>query len=473
MQVRSNNRHSYPKDVGLHRLPKRTEPMAYSCDTKAVLELIDYTPKTHFVIKSMSCSSDYKVYSARTVKAAIKKGIVDLDGWFFVNDVRKVDEPYYDHRGFLRHRSVTTSCKTDGNVVFDFDDVPGADTPLDMLKIIIDRGLPIPVFIVKTSRRSYHVLYKAKRGTWTTQKKLEYGFKFIGEKVPDTITTESINRLYAAGVDYNYLLQDTDMCKMRIPGSCRVSMTGLFICEYLYIPEGDVPADKISLSLNEANPLERPKKGSKVDLVNKNDKFYSLHYDNVSSLLAPHVPKKHLSKIAKHLTSHLGFLFKDKCQLSQTEIAKVTGASQPTISRIIRTLVKTGVLSVMMGGYYHYGKESRGTPKTYGAGPALKKVLKMVDEKVVRKQLAVPYEAGEANTSMLRDIGLMYKCGFTNEDIVRVCDQKMRSRGDRRKSRREIDRAVRRWDERNEGLITRPSKPIVDPNSILIIVGSE
>lgn len=471
MQIASNQSYTRFRVAGFHNLPKREEPTPARCDVQTFLGFLENVTGNFLVIRSLSSSQGYGTYSVRTAKAAIKKGYHDIDGWAYVNAVHKIKKTYYDKKGILRFTSETVSSKIDGNVVFDFDDVPNAETERDMLKLITDKGLPPPILIVKTSHRSFHVLYLGSYGTWTTQKKLEYAFKFIGKDVPEVITPSDISKLKAAGIDYNYLLQNTDMCKIRIPGSVRLSMSGVFICTYLYVPEGYTDVNKLVLGDVNTASISRPNKQRKV--AKKTDKFYSSHMDSITSLLAPHLPKKHLTKFAQHLTTHLGFLFRDKCQLSQIEISKVIGASQPTVSRIIRTLVKAGVLSVMLGGYYHYKKNGTGRPKTYGAGPALKKVLKMVDEKMVRRQLAMPYEAGKTNSSMLKDIGIMYKCGFTDEDIVRICDQKMRARGGNRKSRREIYRAVVRWGERQEGVMTRPSKPIIDPGSILVIAGAE
>lgn len=463
---------SAPKGVGLHNLPKRDAPTECSGDIVLILAYLIAYPIAKYVCKSASCSSNYSIYSVKTIIAAIKKGYLDIIGWVYVNDIVFQTVRTLSSNGGYRYRQELVDMKTRGGVVFDFDNVEGISTIDEMQNLLISKGLPPAPYIVHTSIHSFHVYYKAAYGFWTQKRKFDYAFKFIGEETPAQIGITEIRKLANAGMDYNYLIQDTGMSKIRIPGTINTTMDGYFVTNAKYFKEYDtICVDHVVLSSTITTELIKPQDIKITEKSTKNEDFYTWYSAKVETLVAPFLLKKNLKKFSDHLTRRLGLLSKGTCQLSQTEIANAIGVTQPSVSRILKNLIKARILIVMDDGKYHFGAGVVGKARTYGAGEELEKIFKSVNEKEVRKELSEPYQQGAANEAMLKDIRIMYKIGFKNDDIVRVCSRKMAARGRRRKSDRSIRRAVERWDNKSDRRSQRPNEPLIDPNSILLIVG--
>lgn len=462
----------------LARLPKRDVPTPNGGDVAVMLATLDAHPDKKFVVGSLS-SSFMGTYSAKTVRRAILNGYHDIYGWMHINQLYEEQVVTKDKRtGRLSYDKVLCDSMTTGNVSFDFDKVPGVNSIEMMYNLLKSKGLPLPSYITPTEDSNFHVLYTARYGYWTKERKTAYAFDFIGKKYKGEVSPTDIMLMKSAGLDYNYLTQDTAMCKIAFPGSVKPRTFGRkhFLCVGTYYPENDhLRAEQLKY-LGE-NPVEieipeKPKKEKK--LKPKNHKFYNEHLVKVQEIIAPYIPKKCAKKIALYLTQRLGFLCKDDCKISQIKLSEIVGVTQPTISRHLRALVKAGVIETRNKGYYRFTATPGeiGQPKTYGAGPALRSLLKVTDEKIIRRVLSEPYREGEANAAFLKDIGVMYKCGFPDDDIVRICSLKMEDRGANKKTDKEIRRAVERWDSRPDRVMRRPKKPLVDPDSILLIVGS-
>ena len=465
---------SASKGMGLHNLPKRDAPTECSGDVELMLAHLVEHPNAKYTCMSASCSLKYSIYSAKTLTTSFKKGYYDITGWVYVNDVVFVTIRTLSSNGVYRYKQELVDLKTRGGVVFDFDKVEGISTIDEMQNALISKGLPPAPYIVLTSPNSFHVWYRGVYGFWTQKRKFDYAFKFIGEETPDQIGITEIRRLSHAGIDYNYLVQDTGMSKIRIPGSINMTMSGPFVTQAKYFKEYDtISVDHVVLSsTTEAFPDDHQDEVV-VEKSNKNYDFYAWYANKVEELVSPFLLKKNLKKFSDHLTRRLGLLSKGTCQLSQTEIANAIGVTQPSVSRILKNLIKAKILIVMDDGKYHFGAGTVGKARTYGAGEELEKIFKSVNEKEVRRELSEPYEQGAANEAMLKDIRTMYKIGFKNDDIVRVCSRKMAARGKRRKSDRSIRRAVERWDSKADRRSQRPDTPLMDPNSILLIVGGK
>lgn len=456
----------------LYTLPKLSKPTEFHGDVDTMMAYFRAKPKAVYVLESLFGSrGGPRPCSQRTAVSAIKKGYRDLCGWTMVNCIHMVNERYYED-GQIRYRNQLVDDKSRGNVVFDFDKVPGVDTIEGMQELLLKKGLPGSPYILHTSFNSFHVYYNGEYGYWSRERKLEYAFKFIGRNNKEKIEEADITALKKAGIDYSYLIQDTSMCKMRLPGSARSTLWGIWVCNGKYFPEYDdsqvAPKEesKVEASI-EVERIKAPKKKAP-----KNQDYYSTHFEKVLKIIEPYMSKKHSKKMAEFITQRLGFLTKGNCKIAQKQLAELIGTTQPTISRVLRAMVVGGVLEVKNDGFYRYVKGATGIPKTYGIGQQLRDIITVTDEKLVRKQLAEPYQEGEANAALLKDIGVMYKCGFSDDDIVRICSKKMEARGSRKKTDNMLRRAVARWEERGDRLMQRPPTPIIDPNSILIIAGS-
>jgi hypothetical protein len=122
--------------------------------------------------------------------------------------------------------------------------------------------------------------------------------------------------------------------------------------------------------------------------------------------------------IASHLTQHLGFLFRKNCFLHQSFMAKETGLEQPYCSLALKKLVQSGYLVVIKETKIVIDSAGlcRKTPKVYGIGPRLQKVIDQVDERLskekpkefVKKQkenydVEAPYQDGKANEHIMAD----------------------------------------------------------------------
>lgn len=381
---------------------------------------------------AMHTVPEYRCFSnmikKRTMLSALKYGSVqNCHIWAYANSFypETVKDKYGRYRTEHKPRSYN-------NWVLDLDGCR-CETIQELKEKLVSLDLKLPNIIVQTSPYSFHCLFV---GGASLGERQEYCEKFAGIYNLG-INPEYPNYLFKmrdAGVDWNYVKGDNGWHKIRVPGSINHTY---FVNNKKWVCEGWQNEETIVVE----------KKVVRVSYKEKRAKrFESKYEDKILELLDKILGKtfKDIREdLAKKLSKNVGWLIEDVCKICQEHWGKEMGISQALVSKIVRTLVKVGVLRVINDNYKISGFGVKGVSKVYGAGEKLREVIGKS-----KGTLSDGWEDGRANEMMLNDIRVLASRGIDVKEAVDILDEKQEGRGRKRRSRRELERTFERWVRR-------------------------
>lgn len=397
---------------------------------------------------------------------ALKRGFDLADYWLYVNPIgtKRVlkTTPKKTYSRQVKYINGQTY-----NFMVDIDNSPHFNTLDGLIEYFAERKIPLPTVAVQTSENGFHVLYTGNREVLSESFMTSVYLRIAGldgiEYTDKAILREDLKR---NGVDPHWLFTNRVEHRIRIPGTYN----------HKYIEKPFRCKSWINPKPHTATTISN---ASEVVFKRKENRFWNKYEKPIAALLESNgVSTKVAENLSIWLSQHVTFLKKGELSISQLMVSELIGISQQHLSRLLKELVKNGVLTITKPHIYSDGmsKEKR-RPRVYAAGEKLMAILvppKKVPARVyAHPSLLRPYETGNTFNQMSEDIRILYRYGFDVENIVDFCYDKQNEsswsrygRDDRTK--KEIWGMVENWDFKFDYTVdNRYPVPKIDLETVL------
>lgn len=352
--------------------------------------------------------------SHRTIKQILKAGHTDCTFYMFVNPLESFMLDGYK-KAYWRNYNT-------GNWILDLDSCK-FDTFDQVVTHLKRVHIPLPTVMIRTSPRSYHLVYQGLSEEWTDELRMRLATRFA--EIPDSVTDRKQRDilLREAGVDVGHLKVNFDLQKTRLPFTLNVKRTnasaGTIIVSDYWV-NSKVKSEPVIMP---APRLIKPKSYTasqvkKIDFLT--NEFASFMNANDSQMLG------------EILGAGWGKLRFNNCRILQQWWADKFGIAQYALSRKLKKLVETGYLVVVAD--YKRGKFA----KTYGPGDKLIDIMNKRCSKKTGYDFNEPYQNGLTNSHLLADIRQAVYYGWSEDDTTRLILDKQSGRG-KDKEKREKD----------------------------------
>lgn len=413
--------------------------------------------------------------SVKTVIKAIERGHTGIDVFAFIHPHRTVID-WENGYPITRYKAYNLF----SHWILDLDGC-GMSSVEEILSLYDKARMPRPYCVVKTGPENFHVFVWGEKQDYDDfDKKVGYILKLFGRKFDEFKNWEELEVFFKSyGIDTNIISLSTDWQKIRIPGSVnsKHSKPGKpFVCDGWYNPEFANKAPDVDPAVLKEEP-EAIKTEKRKVLYKIKDKQKQIP-ERISKVipmleasLRQHFGKKTSKMFATYFAENINYLNKFELRISQNYLAKQFGIKQPTISKYLKKLCQLGYLQ--RDDEYIKGQRA----KRYKSGEKLT-ILTMAKEmpskakpkeEERREIVRDDYVSGGSNDQMLSDIRYLYRNGVDPENIIRICELKMKNRPvKRRKPINQIECAVRlceEWNFRNNIII--PPKDKVDSQKMI------
>jgi hypothetical protein len=330
-------------------------------------------------------------------------------------------------------------------MTIDIDGTPGVSSSHDVFAKILALGLETPRAVYTTSPGHFHVPFFSGDKNWTLQDKIEWIARWAGVS-PELYLTDPVAFRRACtdhGIDMVHV--QSTLCEYRVPGSVNYKRS-MAVGHIVNVRETiwDTVAQRSAMvDWSTGNQANYPLLVSRVPptilhapaepkpQIPKGERVYA---DLFKSSLPKTIKRNHRDSLSSYFYKNIGLLLKGACRINQIELAKYLKIPQPTISRLLRTLIDNKVLTLTNPSYIQSTSGRRGQSKTYGAGEALLKMIHGFDD-------SGPYLPGRGFEQSSRDIRKLSSAGFTAEQITAHVFEKYQGRV----SQKYIESRVNNW----------------------------
>lgn len=386
-----------------------------------------------------------------TALAALDHGHAALDMWVYVNQLKSVP-PSLDKRSRAGYVGAAAPC----NWVLDLDNVPGisGETPQDRINSLINKlesnHCPQPVLYVETSPGSFHLVYTGKRGDWTEARRYALAERAAGIGHAKRHQYQRDALLQEGGVDTVYLSANIERAKFRLPGSLNVMKcpkvdgfpTEPVVVHGYENPDYQMPSMEMLASLDSGYV---PAKKS----VRKARPFAEAAWKRwvpaIRKLLKDLVDEDILEGVVEFLAKNYNMLKKKQCRILQTYMAEQLKIEQYRVSRVLRRLVRDGIL--VQTADHIIGVKA----KSYGCGLLLAKCFKDAETNIRNHDLHLPYSPGEVNDHFLTDIRVAVATRVPLQELTEILlDKQVGRPRDKVRGRKDIENAFISWLNKTE-----------------------
>jgi len=442
---------------------KKAPQITLKGDPETIKFWLDITnlPDRRYHLHSWSTGSWSGHVKAKTVERALKNGHLDVECWVYVNQLKRYAIPRNGKNG-PTYETRWGSLEAPKNWAMDMDDVPGiiGKTPQDridcLLKKFTQHKCPHPTMIVETSKCCFHVVYLGgPTREWTLERRYATALRAAGCSRKVRTKQERDEALKAGGVDPDYLRQNIESAKIRMPGSVNVQKssgsldnpgTGTVIAYGWYNHNYQLPTVAI---LAELDTVVAPRRATRESKAPKSfpDSAWKRFVPHIRNVLAPLVKPDLLKSLTEYLSKNFNMLQRGECRILQTHMAEALGLEQWAVSRLIKNLKEWQILVQTRD----YIQKKRA--KSYGSGTVLKVAFEEALLAGTKYDIDKPYEAGTTNSHFMGDLRHLAKLSTPVEIVVQIIVQKFEHKpAIKRRSVKEIERAYDLWLNRPQHL---------------------
>ena len=428
-----------------------------------ILSFFGYHPLGfRYDVKNVAMGTYRHSISHKTVARMLTNGHLDSEIYMFINP--KTAEKRKTLYGF---RSEWITEYGYSNFVLDFDNCPHANSPEEMAAWLRKVGFVMPGFIVQTSPNSFHVAYLC-RGELSKEDVWKYAMLAVGAESPTREAEDAFEARY--GLDLNYLRQNHKEHKVRVPGSINTNHLDSdgkpFVCKAWYNDDVQYVEPGVKPRLEYAAILDTAKEKKTL-----NRKALAKYKE----FLAGKLSKKMANKVALYMAYNSGFLASGNCAISQTAMAVELKMLQPSVSRLLKKLIRVGFLRLTNGNFNYRPGGGKVVCREYGLGEEMAKIIgsgvaeAKVHAAAAVEKLAEEYVPGERNAMAMEDVRNLRYLGISMrqqiEFLMKKNDNYSRANRKAQAAIRDIQYMIENFETKARDLATL-RKSIDLPHSI-------
>lgn len=413
-----------------------------------VTGFIDQTPGLRYMVRSLSTiargCSHYLL--GNTILRAIKRGHLDIELWCYVNPL--IPCPKYQGDGKCFRTEFESNGRTQSWVI-DFDDLENINNIDQLYMAMSARGVPLPYYTTQSGPNNFHCMYRGYFGDWPERKRQWLAEKWAVIEKPIENKDEWNQRIKESGIDPVYFNRTIAKHAIRVAGSLNpnhvidgqmwrcigrrneryVDPHDQYNRECGHVPEPRAPEDKcvtIPIAFGGKTPA------------------FSVYVDGINDLLSELFPDGFESftvdKLSHMMAQNAGGLARGECRIHQVTWAQYLGCPQITVSRLLKRLIKMGVLKLTDGTYVR-GVRS----KVYGAGELLSAVIGPCGMPLQPPQWT-QWDDGTSHTRMLYDVRYFVSLGMSDDDVIKHLNERQMHRPvQKQRKASELSGCIRRF----------------------------